>query len=158
MPPPERGRGRGRNRTELHPSSPIKDDDQLESGFGSVSSSTESFTSPTTSVSIGYGRGRGRGSLVKRNVVPDDLHWTVTDLTPNDFNSTVRPKKPDELGTLGQHIQVMANYFPILQFPHKGLVYRYQIQMQNRKNREVHRDRRRYTQLSFSFSINSYYY
>ena len=51
--------------------------------------------------------------------------------------------KPDEIGELGEKIQVNANYFPLLQFPYKGLVYKYNIKINNKKNLEIHRDRRR---------------
>ena len=162
MTTPVQGRGRGRRCVEplnnssnslpsveppsisekpssLSPST--RDDNQSESGFSSASSLTQSpISSPT---SIHSYRGRGRGIHLKRNIVPEDPHWTVTNLTDAQFKSIIRPKKPDELGTLGQQIQVIANYFPILQFPHKGLVYKYHIQIRNRKNFEISRERRR---------------
>jgi hypothetical protein len=162
MSPSVQGRGRGRGRTEpfinssnsplRSPSSIIsnepsslspstRDDNQSESGFYSGPSSIQSSKSSPTS--IYSGRGRGRGTHLKRNIIPDDPHWIVTNLTDAQFNSISRPKKPDELGTLGQQIQVIANYFPILQYPHKGLVYQYHIQIRNRKNLEIHRQHRR---------------
>jgi hypothetical protein len=110
-----------------------------DTGFSSAPIDTQR----STTVAKGKGRGRGGVAPLKQNVVPDDPHWTVTNLTDAQFNSISRPKKPDELGTLGQQIQVIANYFPILQFPHKGLVYKYHIQIRNRKNFEIHRERRR---------------
>jgi hypothetical protein len=115
------------------------DTSRPESGFSSASSSFQPSTTATPTVS----GGRGRGTHLKRNVVTADPFWTVTNLTNADFYSSDRPKKPDELGSLGQQIKVIVNYFPILQFPHKGLVYRYQIQIRNKKNFEIHRDRRR---------------
>ena len=111
-----------------------------DTGFSSGSSDAQSIPAPVSTVS----KGRGRGvSTQKKVIVPDDPHWTVTNLTQAQFYSTERPKKPDELGTLGQQIRVIANYFPILQFPQQGLVYKYQIQIRNRKHLEIHRDRRR---------------
>jgi hypothetical protein len=116
-----------------------------ESGFYSASISPEYSTPSPTSIYSGHGRGRGRGrcARLRENATPEDPYWTVTNLTEAQFHSISRPKKPDELGTLGEQIQVIANYFPILQFPHRGLVYKYQIQMRNKKNLEIHRDRRR---------------
>ncbi len=162
MSPSVQGRGRGRARTEpfinssngplrsppsiisdesLSLSSTTRDDNQSESGFSSASSSIQSSkSSPTSIYSV---RGRGRSTPLKRNIVPDDPHWTVTNLTDAQFNCINRPKKPDELGTLGEQIKVIANYFPILQYPHKGLVYKYHIQIRNKKNSEIHRERRR---------------
>ncbi len=160
MSPSVQGRGRGRARTEpfinssnsplrsppsnisneqssLSPST--RDDNQSESGFYSGSSSIQSSKSSPTSIYSG----RGRGTHLKRNTIPDDPHWMVTNLTDAQFNSISRPKKPDELGTLGQQIQVIANYFPILQYPHKGLVYQYHIHICNRKNLEIRRQHRR---------------
>ncbi len=157
-----RGRGRSRSRTEVltdsYNSSPFltptitsevslsespstTDNNRSESGFCSTSSSPKSLISSGTGVYNSHGR--GRGVHLKRNVAPDDPHWTVTNLTDVQFNAIIRPKKPDELGTLGEEIQVIVNYFPILQFPHTGLVYQYNIQIRNKKNFEIHRDRRR---------------
>jgi hypothetical protein len=162
MPQSGHGRGRGKHRNQLladsydfipspipvvnsgiilPKSSPTIDGSESESGFSSASSSAQSSISSQRS--IPKGRGRGRGAHLKQNVVPDDPHWTVTNLTDAQFKSISRPKKPDELGTLGQQVQVIANYFPILQFPHKGFVYKYHIQIRNRKKFEIPRDRRR---------------
>jgi hypothetical protein len=111
-----------------------------DKGFSSASSSNQPTPTSLTTTS----KGRGRVIQSKRNAVPpEDPHWTVTNLTYEQFYSNNRPKKPDELGILGEHIQVLANYFPLLQFPYKGLVYKYQIQIRNRKDFEIHRDRRR---------------
>jgi len=114
------------------------DTSRPDTGFSSASSSFQPSTTATP-----VSGGRGRGTHLKRNVVPADPYWTVTNLTNADFYSSDRPKKPDELGSLGQQIQVIVNYFPILQFPHKGLVYKYHIQIRNKKNLEIHRDHRR---------------
>jgi hypothetical protein len=111
-----------------------------DTGFSSSSSDIQPSPTPAQSAPKG---GRGRGDHLKRNVAPADPHWTVTNLTDAQFHSSKRPKKPDELGRLGEQIQVIANYFAILQFPHRGLVYKYQIQIRNRKNLEIHRERRR---------------
>ncbi len=110
-----------------------------DTGFSSASSDTQ----PATMSSATIPKSKGRGTHLKKTIVPDDPHWMVTNLTDAQFNSISRPKKPDELGTLGQQIQVIANYFPILQYPHKGLVYQYHIKIHNRKSLEIHRERRR---------------
>jgi hypothetical protein len=110
-----------------------------DTGFSSSSSDIQPLPTPAPSAP----KGRGRSVHPKPNVAPPEPYWTVTNLTDAQFHSSKRPKKPDELGILGEQIQVIANYFPILQFPHRGLVYKYQIQIRNRKNLEIHRERRR---------------
>jgi len=125
---------------DTRPTPTTTDPSRPDTDFSSASSDTRPTS--TSSAAVATGRGRGRSTL-KRNIVPDDPHWTVTNLTDAQFNSINRPKKPDELGTLGEQIKVIANYFPILQYPHKGLVYKYHIQIRNKKNLEIHRERRR---------------
>ena len=115
------------------------DTSTADTGFSSGSSDVQSTVTPVSTVP----KGRGRGGPGRKTTVPEDPYWMVTNLTHAQFHSNQRPKKPDELGTLGQQIQVIANYFPILQFPHRGLVYKYQIQIRNKKLLEIHRDRRR---------------
>jgi hypothetical protein len=160
MPEPVLGRGRGRRRSpvlinsnqyltpvvssatsdlSLSPDSSIRDDDRSESGFSSASSGfpLSTMSSPTVP------KGRGRGDRLKQKLPPEDPHWNVTKLDNSQFYLNARPTKPDELGILGDQIQVIANYFPILQYPHQGLVYRYHVQIRNRKNLETHRDLRR---------------
>ena len=126
--------------------------------------STSSSVSPTTTVTIPTiktGRGRGRALPLPKNLPPPspyfpistskeartmdaiDPYWTVSDLTNSEFQSLTRVSKPDELGKIGRQIEVIANYFRILQFPQHGLVYRYHIQMRDKRNEEMHRDRRR---------------
>ncbi|CAF3728399.1 unnamed protein product [Rotaria sordida] len=151
-----RGRGRGRQTTNsngislspasttssgvsLSPTSSTKDDNQSESEFSSSSMDSKSSTLPQR---ITYDV-RGRGRPLQRDIAPDDPYWTVSNLTNTQFHSNIRPTKPDKLGTLGQQIQVIVNYFPILQFPHKGLVYKYHIQIRHKKNLEIHREHRR---------------
>jgi hypothetical protein len=161
MPEPVLGRGRGRRRSpvpinsnkhltpvvssatsdlSLSPNSSIRDDDRSEYGFSSASSGSPLLA--TSSSTVPKGRGRG-GERLKQKLSPENPYWTVTNLTNSQFYSNTRPLKPDELGILGDQIQVIANYFPILQYPHQGLVYRYHIQIRNRKNLETHRDLRR---------------
>ena len=121
------------------PRPPTTDTSRPDTGFSSASTGFQSSVASTPIVT----KPRGRGQHLKRDVAPEDPHWTVTNLNQSQFNSIIRTKKPDELGTLGEHIKVLVNYFPILQFPHKGLVYRYHIQIRNRKNFEIPRERRR---------------
>ncbi|CAF1080758.1 unnamed protein product [Adineta steineri] len=154
MSQPIQGRGRGRSRliqqvsylttssigTSL-PSgiSSTNDDDRSESGFSSASSDSYSSVVPPLITSLG----RGRGARLKQNIAPTNPQWIVNNLTKEQFHSNDPPKKPHHLGDLGEQIRVIANYFPILKFPHKGLVYKYQIQIRNKKDLEIHRDRRR---------------
>ena len=136
-----------------------QDENPSSTGISSVSSDAPSpiVPEPTSTTS----KGRGRGARFKSDQPPPppslssatptpaeptdtpDPYWTVSDLTNSQFYSTARAPKPDELGQIGREIQVIANYFPILQFPRYGLVYRYHIQMRNRKDEELHRDLRR---------------
>ncbi|CAF1368534.1 unnamed protein product, partial [Adineta ricciae] len=110
-----------------------------DTGFASTSSNVNQPTTTSSTVP----RGRGRGGDPKRIDPPPDPFWTVTDLTQRQFSTNDRPIKPDQLGTLGQQIDVATNYFPVLHFPQKGLVYKYHILIRNRKNLDIHRDRRR---------------
>ena len=130
----------------------------IKTGRGRGRGAQSTATSPPTIIT---GRGRGlsdrfkigfsprapaRELLSPRKAEPfntSDPYWTVSDLTNSQFYSTARAPKPDELGQIGREIQVIANYFPILQFPHHGLVYRYHIQMRNSKGEELYRALRR---------------
>jgi hypothetical protein len=150
-------RGRGRGRQPIHSYYPFPpsitsptdisrsttprriDSSSSDTGFSSASSTSQLSETSSTSVP----KGRARGDRLKQSVAPSDPYWTVTNLTAAEFNKHDRPTKPDELGTIGEQIQVIANYFPILNFPHKGLVYQYHIQIRNRKNFEIYRERRR---------------
>ena len=112
----------------------------------SSASNTAQLLDPSPSVEGGGGaRGPGlsRGSQLEQDTVLTDPYWIVTNLTDAQFNSNERPTKPDEIGELGEKIQVIANYFPLLQFPYRGLVYKYNIKINNKKNLEIHRDRLR---------------
>ncbi len=157
---PVKGRGRGRDRLRNNPLTPnifsqqltpvipsftplsenseTTKDNQSDSGISSTSPSIR-YPSPPQS----EGDGLVSPEHLPETAVHEDSHWMVTKLTDIEFDSNKRPKKPDELGTLGEQIKVIANYFPILQFPHRGLVYKYQIQIRNLKNLEIHRERRR---------------
>ena len=50
--------------------------------------------------------------------------------------------KLDELGTLGRKIEVLVNYFPVLQFPQEGVVYRYTIEIRNKRCQTIRRNLR----------------
>ncbi|UJR36678.1 hypothetical protein I4U23_029395 [Adineta vaga] len=107
-----------------------------------ISPGSSDFGSPSTASST-VSTGRGRGTLIKRINPPPGPCWTVTELSKEQFTTNDRPTKPDQLGDLGEQYKVFVNYFPILQFPRKGLVYQYHIQIRNKKDFEIHRDRRR---------------
>ncbi|CAF3741586.1 unnamed protein product, partial [Adineta steineri] len=124
-------------------------------------------TSQTTTMSgrdlgrgRGYGRGHGRGRdrdrskhLKRKSAVPEshmtiDIDssyspWKVSDLNNHQFWSNDRSLKPVEPGTLGQPIKVIVNYFPVLQFPHKGLVYQYHFIAENKIKTYISRIQRR---------------
>ena len=117
------------------------------STFSSIHESTPSapttIQSSVTSSSTSSKGGRGRGRQLKQDLGPPDPFWMVSNLTYQQFFSNDRAPKPQELGTLGRYIQVIVNYFPVSTFPRNGLAYKYQIKVYDRKNLEIHRDRRR---------------
>ena len=120
-------------------------------------SSSATIEQPTTVSRPTPTAGRGRLKTTKSNQPPPpsfsvlpsetvdahDPYWTVSNFSNPQFYSVKRAPKPDELGKIGRQIEVIANYFRILQFPQHGLVYRYHIQMRDKRNEEMHRDRRR---------------
>ena len=123
------------------PTSETQTDTHFESGVSTTQSTA------TTPKSVGRGR-----ALPKKNVIPHDPYWIVSNLTHQQFFTNERPHKPDELGTVGKVVTLLATYFQIFKFPHRGLVYKYQIQIKDRKDREIHRDRRRYLTFFNNFS------
>ncbi|CAF1302297.1 unnamed protein product [Adineta steineri] len=142
-----KGRGRSRQQTNaLESTVPTA----TEVNVATTSDSVEPLTtSQTTTMS-----GRGRGKNLKRKPVVPEPHmtididssnssWKVSDLNNHQFWSNDRPLKPVELGTLGQQIKVLVNYFPVLQFPHKGLVYQYHFIVENKRKTCIPRIQRR---------------
>ncbi|CAF3860432.1 unnamed protein product, partial [Rotaria sp. Silwood1] len=139
-----KGRGRPRQCTPAYPSS------LTESSSSTVSKTThDTMISTTDNVlqviksSPTSNSGRDRGTDLKQKYQAADTHWKVSDLTMAEFNSNVRPSKPDEQKSIGQEIQVKVNYFPILGFPRRGLVYQYDIQIKNKMNLKLSRDLQR---------------
>ncbi|CAF4017218.1 unnamed protein product, partial [Rotaria sp. Silwood1] len=139
-----KGRGRPRQCTPAYPSS------LTESSSSTVSKTThDTMISTTDNVlqviksSPTSNSGRDRGTHLKQKYQAADPHWKVSDLTMAEFNSNVRPSKPDEQKSIGQEIQVKVNYFPILGFPRRGLVYQYDIQIKNKMNLKLSRDLQR---------------
>ncbi len=117
-------KGRGRQRT--------RETASLSNDVGAVAMTTATSH-----------RGRGRGIPRRPVIEVPDPHWTVSDLSSDQFQSKVRPTKPTELGTIGQSITVLVNYFPIHQFPQEGFVYQYDIEIRNKNDRLIRRDHRR---------------
>ncbi|CAF4984306.1 unnamed protein product, partial [Rotaria sp. Silwood1] len=139
-----KGRGRPRQCTPAYPSS------LTESSSSTVSKTThDTMISTTDNVlqviksSPTSNSGRDPGTHLKQKYQAADPHWKVSDLTMAEFNSNVRPSKPDEQKSIGQEIQVKVNYFPILGFPRRGLVYQYDIQIKNKMNLKLSRDLQR---------------
>lgn len=113
--------------------------------------------------SQGRGRGRGRKRL-EQSEPPPPSNLTVcspvetkansvsTEMTTNHaidgpesnthVSSVNRIAKSDELGTLGRQIEVLVNYFPVLQFPQRGVVYRYTVEIRNKKCQTIRRNLR----------------
>jgi hypothetical protein len=141
-----RGRGRPRQRTQEATS--LSDDLSATAVSNTtdvdISSTTADMqmavTFPTTTTS---GRGRGRGIRLGRVTEIPDPRWTVSDLSIDQFKSNVRPSKPIEVGKIGDPITVIANYYPITQFPQEGIVYQYDIQIRNERDRLIPREYRR---------------
>ncbi|UJR09387.1 hypothetical protein I4U23_013630 [Adineta vaga] len=97
------------------------------------------------------GRGRGQGRKISEQHEPPSPSLTAqasisTVLSP-DISSSEKPiiriQKSNELGILGKKIDVLVNYFPILQFPQHGVVYRYHIEIRNKKGEVIRRNLRR---------------
>jgi len=158
-----RGRGRGflrplENPANSPPSSISSNSSISPTEWSSINDSkTDSAISCTSSpistpVSHRKAYGRGRAFRLNNNVIPNDPYWIVSNLTHQQFFTRERLYKPDELGTVGEVVTLLANYFQIFKFPHRGLVYKYQIQIKDRKDREIHRDRRRYLTFFNNFS------
>ncbi|CAF3977665.1 unnamed protein product [Adineta steineri] len=142
-----KGRGRSRQQTNaLESTVPTA----TEVNVATTSDSVEPLTtSQTTTMS-----GRGRGKNPKRKPVVPEPHmtididssnssWKVSDLNNQQFWSNDRPLKPVELGTLGQQIKLWVNYFSVVQFPHKGLVYQYHFIAENKRKTCIPRIQRR---------------
>ncbi|CAF4318628.1 unnamed protein product [Adineta steineri] len=142
-------KGRGRSRQQTNASEltiPVA----TEVNVATTSDSVEPLTtSQTTTMS-----GRGRGKNLKRKPVVPEPHmtididssnspWKVSDLNNQQFWSNDRPLKPVELGTLGQQIKLWVNYFSVVQFPHKGLVYQYHFIAENKRKTCIPRIQRR---------------
>ncbi len=139
------GRGRSRQLTGvadasridvLAPAIPATTDDNISSAPDVVQSGITSQTIATTS-------GLGRGGRLRRKIEVPDPHWTVSDLSIQQFRSNARPSKPTELGTIGQPIEVTVNYFPVRKFPDSGLVYQYHIEIKNKRNSQISSHQRR---------------
>ncbi len=139
------GRGRSRQRSNVAdashldvpaPAMPATTDDNISSTPDVVQSGITSQTKATT-------RGLGRGGRLRRKIEAPDPHWTVSDLTIEQFQSKARPSKPTELGTIGQPIKVTVNYFPVRKFPDSGLVYQYHIEIKNKRNSQISSHQRR---------------
>lgn len=78
-----------------------------------------------------------------REIGTSDFHWTVSNLSQGQFNSDIRPFQPNEQGKFGEERQIVANFYPILEFPRSGFVYQYDIQIKNKKSVINSRQRRR---------------
>jgi hypothetical protein len=107
-----------------------------------ISSTPDVGHSGTTSQTIATTSGLGCG-VPRRKIEAPDPHWTVSDLTIQQFQSNARPSKPTELGTIGQPIEVTVNYFPVRKFPDSGLVYQYHIEIKNKQNSQISSHQRR---------------
>ena len=144
-----RGRGQDRGRQPIHPvgssfidipaSTTPKATDAIQTTTDAFPSSNELQLPVISQTTATSGRGRGRRPKIE---LPDP-RWKISDLTTDQFMTADRPLKPTELGKVGHEIEVMVNYFPILQFPRQGLVYQYDIKISDKRNFELLRAHRR---------------
>ena len=147
---PPKGRGRGRGRlhttegdfsTDIVPPPTIPKTTDVETTSKTDTAQTLATSPATTAI----GRGRGRRTVRKVEVDVPDPEWTVSDLSKDDFQTKTRPSKPSEVGTIGEQITVLVNYFPVVKFPQEGIAYQYDIEIKNKNDRLVRRDHQRYT-------------
>jgi len=141
-------RGRGRPRQRTQEASSLSNDlsttavsNTTDADISSITGDMQTaVTSLTTTTS-----GRGRGRVIRPGRVTEvrDPHWSVSDLSIDQFKSNDRPSKPLEVGKIGDPITVIVNYFPIAQFPQEGIVYHYDMQIRNKRNRLIQREYRR---------------
>ncbi|CAF0788505.1 unnamed protein product [Adineta ricciae] len=122
-----KGRGRGRKRPEQYepppPSIPVLN--------STVCSSVEAKANcvPTEMMTNQVMDGPEAKTSVSSDVMPVQ-------------RSLSRLAKSDELGTLGRKIEILVNYFPVLQFPQEGVVYRYTIEIRNKRCQIIRRNLR----------------
>jgi hypothetical protein len=124
-----RGRGRGRNVSKQQDPPPPS----ISATESTIPSRIETeIDHSTLSENI-------NNQLAARFAISNTVSSTASSLD----TSRIRLHQSDELGTLGERIQVMVNYFPVLQFPQQGFIYRYYIQIYNRKSLVIRRIHRR---------------
>ncbi|CAF3918070.1 unnamed protein product [Rotaria sordida] len=136
--------GRGQQRTQTCSSLSTDDSPSAIPKISDVSIplTTDNVQTLTASQTTPMG-GRGRGAHLKPRTLVPHSHWKVSDLTIVQFKSNTQPSKPKELGKIGEAIEVMVNYFPIIKYPHSGLVYQYDIQIKTKNLFKVLREHRR---------------
>ncbi|CAF1158155.1 unnamed protein product, partial [Didymodactylos carnosus] len=157
-------RGRGQFKRDVPPSEPeitipvrqseitTIDDDTLDISKRAVTTTNQSqITSvndtlvttsqiTTTTTSSVISKKPGRSCFIPAN---ESSKFMVSELTSNQFLTNVRPLKPKEPGKLGQAIEVMVNYYPVTQYPKKGIVYQYHVDIKSAKDVELQSSRRR---------------
>ncbi|CAF1045850.1 unnamed protein product [Rotaria sordida] len=151
-----RGRGRGRASTrkidEIPSPSIITPSPSVITSSPSIvtpSSEHDSAVSDDNSSSksqpvLPIGGSRGRGFRRKqKQMVPSDPHHLDSTLTVDTLQPSIQSIKSAESGTIGDPIEVMVNYFAIVQYPKQGLVYQYYIEIKNACGRLIQRNRRR---------------
>ena len=119
-------------------------------------SNTTQGETPNPSITA-RGRGRGRGDRLRQVGMVSDPHWVVSAFTADEFRTDRRPTKPTEQGNLGKPVRLLANYFPVLEYPNDGLVYRYDIEMRNERGSRFTRHYHRYSVLDCFSLFDSLY-
>jgi hypothetical protein len=130
------GRGRGR-RTSQPPDSPSISTGATSATISSITgiNSASAFQEPHPEIQCQ----QSVQSSTENNTVASNLSSSNTD----QLKPKIQLHKLHESGTLGQAIQVIVTYFPVLQFPEGGLVYRYYIEIRNKRDFEIARVCRR---------------
>lgn len=138
-----RGRGRGRGQLRTQEPDPVSSNVLTTAVGTSITSDVQITTESQRTVDGGRGRARSQRAVPVQQIEVPDPYWIVSDLSMEKFQSNDRPPKPTDLGTIGQPISIFVNYFPIRRIPQEGFIYQYDIEIRNKRDREIGRDRRR---------------
>ncbi|CAM4972896.1 unnamed protein product [Rotaria socialis] len=129
---PQQPKGRGRPRRQVPEIRSLLDD----SSSPTIREATLTTDNVLMLSASANKRGRGRGTHLRQQFKAPDPLWKVSELTSEQFHSKARPSQPDEPNNISDEIKVLVNYFPIRDFPRSGLVYQYDIQINNKKGSE----------------------
>jgi hypothetical protein len=141
-----------------------RNDSRPDTGISSIRGSLLLATPSSIIVPVGRGRGRGRGrglntytdtpnspslTPISRNEIDNPTingNASVTDAAQYkvDCSPMTHQESFQSLGSIGEEIQVLSNYFAIDKYPEQGIVYEYAIEIKTPMGRDAHRHIRRY--------------